>query len=209
MNKTLKLIFIIFIIIIVILTIVVLVATFLTGEKKGTNNNQNSNAVTTNVNQTTNTTPSNANQTTENANAVTNTNQAEQPSDLESSLKSIASNFAERFGSYSNDSDYENVTKLMIYMSESMKSWADQYIQEQQQANPPGSEYYGIITKALSTNTVSLEEGKGTAEFTVSTQRRENSGGEEANVFYQDITIKFVKEKGNWRVNEVHWQEVK
>ncbi|PIS42231.1 MAG: hypothetical protein COT24_04615 [Candidatus Kerfeldbacteria bacterium CG08_land_8_20_14_0_20_40_16] len=210
MNKNLKIVFIIVAALTVILTIVALVVAFLTADKKGSN--QNTNVTITNEGQATNATSNNTNAGNtgnENTNtSPTNTAGTEPATTLESSLKTTASNFTERFGSYSNDSDYENISKLMIYMSESMQKWADHYIKEQQAASLPDAEYYGITTKALSTKTISLDEDKGTAEFTVSTQRRETAGSQEAKVFYQDVTIKFIKESGSWKVNEALWQTV-
>ncbi|PIY96822.1 MAG: hypothetical protein COY66_02750 [Candidatus Kerfeldbacteria bacterium CG_4_10_14_0_8_um_filter_42_10] len=210
MNKNLKVVFIVVAALTVILTIVALVVAFLTADKKGTN--QNTNVTITNEGQTTNITPGNTSITNTNGGntntSVTNTNDAEPTTTVEASLKTTASNFTERFGSYSNDSNFENITKLAIYMSESMQEWADNYVEEQQADNQPDAAYYGITTKVLSTKTVSLDENKGTAEFTVSTQRRETSGNQDAKVFYQDLSIKFIKESGSWKVNEANWQAV-
>lgn len=215
MNKTLKIIFIAVAAIVIVLSIAVLLLTVFTGKRKGTvNADLNGNVSITNQTPATNTAPDSSNTNTAPTDENTNvglTNTEETPAaSLETSLKTTASNFAERFGSYSNQSNFENITKLMIYMSESMQKWANQYIEEQNKANPPEAEYYGITTKALSTTKLSLDEDKGTGEFTVTTQRREFKGNAEtATVFYQDVSIKFIKEEGAWKVNKAEWGEKK
>lgn len=208
MNKNLKIALIVIMALILIITIIVFLVIFFTAERKdetnvnvGTNTVVNTNTTT---NQATNTSSTGANINSTVTNANTNSAPAG-GSNMESFLQPIASNFAERFGSYSNHGNFENITKLEIYMSTSMKKWAEKYVAEQQANNNAGAEYYGITTKTLNVTTDSLDEDAGTAQFTVSTQRNESKAGEATTIMYKDIKIEFILESGEWKVNEATW----
>jgi hypothetical protein len=117
-------------------------------------------------------------------------------------LLKTAAAFAERFGSYSNQSNYENLLDLKMLMTEKMSQWADTLIAK-------GSDsqliYYGITTRALNTELKTITEDQ--AEVLVATQRQEAMASEENNkVYYKDILIKFAKEDGLWKVDGAYWQ---
>ena len=123
-------------------------------------------------------------------------------------LARMASAFAERFGSFSNQSDYGNVRDLQIFMTETMKIWAENYINDARARKTQTTIYYGIVTKAISSEAKQFDADTGQAEILVKTQRRESAGiaGNSA-TFYQDIIIKYIREQGVWRVNGVYWQD--
>ncbi|MFA5359853.1 MAG: hypothetical protein WC349_02750 [Patescibacteria group bacterium] len=122
-------------------------------------------------------------------------------------LVRMASAFAERFGSFSNQSDYGNIRDLQIFMTEKMKEWAENYISDARVKKTQTTIYYGIITKALSGQAKKFDSDIGQAEILVKTQRRESSGTSGNSLtFYQDILIKYIREQGVWRVDSVEWQ---
>lgn len=123
-------------------------------------------------------------------------------------LVRMASAFAERFGSFSNQSDYGNVRDLQIFMTSAMKIWAENYITDARARKTQTTIYYGIVTKAISSVTKQFDADAGLAEILVKTQRRESAGmaGNSA-TFYQDIIIKYVREQGVWRVDGIYWQD--
>jgi hypothetical protein len=122
-------------------------------------------------------------------------------------LVRMASAFAERFGSFSNQSDYGNIRDLQIFMTEKMKEWAKNYINDARVKKTQTTIYYGIITKALSGQAKKFDSDIGQAEILVKTQRRESSGTSGNSLtFYQDILIKYIREQGVWRVDSVEWQ---
>lgn len=122
-------------------------------------------------------------------------------------LKRMAGSFAERFGSYSNQSDYGNIRDLKLFMSSNMKEWADKYIQESIAKNTNSDIYYGITTKAVSKTVQLFDEDGGRSEVLVKTQRRESTGSTANAVnFYQNIIVSFVKEKSVWKVDSAYWQ---
>lgn len=124
----------------------------------------------------------------------------------EEQLKRTASLFVERFGSYSNQSNFSNVSDLKIYMSNNMKKWADDFV-EKNNIERDISVYYGITTKAISQKIESIDEDAGNSAILVNTLRRESGGDlSEDNSFYQEVLVKFVLEKGFWKVDSANWK---
>lgn len=123
----------------------------------------------------------------------------------EADLKKMAGSFAERFGSFSNQSNYANIEDLIIFMTASMKNWAENFISSASKGSGDSSIYYGITTKAITAETKSFNPEAGAAEILVKTQRKEATGAmSNFRFFYQDILITFNKE-GAWKVNSAVW----
>jgi len=121
----------------------------------------------------------------------------------------IAGSFAERFGTYSNQSNFGNIGSLKIFMSSKMKKWSDSYIKEQKEKKYDTSIYYGITTKAAASTVKEFDDDSGAASILVSTRRREATGtmNNYSNIFTQDILIGFVMENGAWKVDSAYWKE--
>lgn len=122
----------------------------------------------------------------------------------EVNLESLAKSFTERFGSFSNQSNYENITELKLVMSDSMIVWADNFVEDQKQKTADSDEYYGITTKAISVKNTNLSDYN--AVYMVSAQRVESFSDGKTNVFYQDIEITLVLENGEWKVDSAVWK---
>lgn len=124
-------------------------------------------------------------------------------------LERLAKSFSERFGSFSNQSNYSNITDLKMFMSEKMQKWADTYVAKNSKSSSDNAVYYGVTTKALSVKTQSYNESAGTAEIIVQTRRRESVGtsNNSSNLYSQDILISFVKEDSAWKVSSAYWQD--
>jgi len=126
---------------------------------------------------------------------------------LEATFKAVAVTFAERFGSYSNQSNFQNLEDLSDLMTVKMKNWADNFILEQENTIANGAIFYGITTRALSAKVVSFDESLGRAEISVSTQRQESKGSTiNPRIFYQEILLKLAKTSDGWKVDEAAWQ---
>ena len=121
----------------------------------------------------------------------------------------IAGSFAERFGAYSNQSNFGNISSLKIFMSSKMKKWSDSYIKEQKEKNYDFSIYYGITTKTIASELKDFDDDLGFASVLISTRRREATGtmNNYSNTFNQDILIDFAMEDGAWKVDSVYWRE--
>ena len=123
-------------------------------------------------------------------------------------LKRMASSFAERFGSYSNQSNFGNITELKIFMSRRMQEWADDYVNERRGRGSAADLYYGITTRAVAQEVKEIDDDTGKAVILVKTRRREASGStiNTSDVFDQDIIIDLVREGGAWKVDGAAWQ---
>ncbi|OGF27754.1 hypothetical protein A2331_06630 [Candidatus Falkowbacteria bacterium RIFOXYB2_FULL_34_18] len=123
-------------------------------------------------------------------------------------LMRIASSFAERLGSYSNQSNFNNIKDLDVFMSKKMQKWANDYIVQKNKENIMSEVYYGIITQSTDAQVEDIDEDAGTASVLVKTRRREFLGSKEnaSDVFAQNIIVDYIKESGIWKVNEATWQ---
>jgi len=120
-------------------------------------------------------------------------------------LQGIASSFAERYGSYSNQSNYENITDLKPFMTQVMQNWADNFIKQARAEQPDDKIYYGIFTRALNSQTESFSSNKVIVK--VSCQKQESVGSSSnSKVYYQQAKVTFFKEDGSWRVAKIEWE---
>lgn len=123
-------------------------------------------------------------------------------------LKRMAGSFAERFGSFSNQSDYGNIRDLKIFMTKKMQNWADKYIADAIAQKADTSSYYGVTSKAVTKESVNFDDDTGKAQILVNLQRREAIGTpNNATSFYQGLDVYYIKEAGVWRVDDAVWRE--
>jgi hypothetical protein len=128
----------------------------------------------------------------------------------EDDLVKTAEAFAERFGSYSNYSNFSNFSDLQIFMTSSMKTWADEYVAGLRAAAKEGEAYYGITTNAITGKAIEYNESAGTAKIVITTSRRESaSEGLESSAYNQDIELSLKKVNGEWLVDRAVWQNKK
>lgn len=141
-------------------------------------------------------------------NAVANTapvNQNTNTVSEELKLIRLANLFTERFGSFSSESDYQNIVDLKSYMTRVMQAWADNYV-KQLRAQPQIGSFNSVVTKVLSTKILSQVSIK--AEVQVTAQRREKNPDINVDQTYvQSINLEFVKEDDTWLVEKAAWQE--
>lgn len=122
-------------------------------------------------------------------------------------LKKMAMSFAERFGSYSTHSDFSNISDLKIFMTDNMKSWADNFIKVGRRGISEDPDYEGVITRAISAEVNDYDLNSETATVSVQakkTKTSEKSG--QSDTSYGKIDIFFKKEKGEWKVDDAEWQ---
>ena len=125
----------------------------------------------------------------------------------EEAVKKIAMSFAERFGSFSNQSNYSNIEDLKIFMTKSMGNWAEGYLRELKELKNNDGEYYGITTKAVSAEAKSFDKNKGEAEIVVTTRRQESKGSVVGSYFNQELTLKMAKDGSIWKADSASWQK--
>ncbi len=123
-------------------------------------------------------------------------------------VKKMAMSFAERFGSFSNQSNYSNVEDLQIFMTKNMDSWALGYLSDlKKQKTDASGQYYGIITKAISAQVNNFDSAHGQAEVVITCRRQETKGASVGAYFTQNLTIKMAKEDGAWKADSASWQK--
>lgn len=122
----------------------------------------------------------------------------------ESSLLRLAKIFVERYGSYSNKNDFENIKNLQSLMTDKFQKESEAYI-KLNESDDEAAQYYGITTTAASMKIVALEEGSsGTVE--VATRRVESRQGEDPTTYTQYIDVFFKNVDGTWKVHNVKWK---
>lgn len=118
----------------------------------------------------------------------------------EAELERMAFSFAERFGSYSSESNFQNLRDLEIFMTASMRGWVADLISK---ADAKGESLATkTTTKALSVRESSLDETSGVGSFLISTQRTKQDG----EVYYQDILLNLEKIGDAWKVDGAYWK---
>ncbi len=125
----------------------------------------------------------------------------------EDDFRQISRPFVERFGSYSNQSNYSNIDDLKIFMTSKMRDWADDYIRDLKVSAPVEQEFYGVTTKSLLEPKITefdLDESR--VELLLTVQREESFSSKPSNIFSQDIKVIFIKEGGEWLVDGAFWQ---
>lgn len=123
-------------------------------------------------------------------------------------VKPVAIAFVERFGTYTNHSNFESIRGLNSIMTTLMVSWTtDIYLPKLEKEHAPDGFFYRITAKAPVVQV--LESTDNTAKIKVTSQREEQIGTEKPRVFLQDILLDLVNENNVWLVNAAYWQKEK
>jgi len=115
-------------------------------------------------------------------------------------------NFIESLGSYSNQSDFQNMVGLKVFATSKMQIWIDNFIKKEKEQNKLVNNYYGITTKALSIKENNFNTEKNQVNILINVQRQEAKESTlNFKVFYQDVLVKSIKEGEYWKIDEVEW----
>jgi len=118
------------------------------------------------------------------------------------SIRTLAETFAERYGSYSTEANFANLTDVLVLMSPSLAADTEAFIDSA--ATP--TDAYGVTTRVVSTKILSQDEEAGVASVEVSTQREEARGGStDTTIKYQTLSLELVKIDGSWFVDSAVW----
>lgn len=119
-----------------------------------------------------------------------------------SGATTIAKLFVERYGSYSNEAEFQNLVDVLPLMTDSFAGETKALIASSQ---PPES-YYGVSTAVLTVAVEEMDETKGVAKMKMQTQREISEGStQNTSVKYQEIRLELIKEAGVWKVNSAIW----
>lgn len=121
----------------------------------------------------------------------------------QSVLTALARVFAEKYGSFSSEGNFENIKDLKSISTARLAALFDSYMS----ANPLSqTEFYGITTKAINTEIITLNAEETDAQILVGTQRAETKGSGNPRVFYQNIILRILKSDNLWKVDAADWQ---
>lgn len=158
----------------------------------------------TNTNQTTD-----SNTTTTTTDSQTNTGTTTTPNDgsnvvisnERTSITRAAISFTERYGSYSSDSNFENIEALDSVMTNDMKGQAANVVKN----GIDSQEYYSISTQAVSVKFVDFVDGSTGATVEVFTRRTEQKGLSDPVIFSQTARLQLNKVDNQWKTDDFKW----
>ena len=139
---------------------------------------------------------------TESASEIREQREQEERADT-ASLQSASKTFAERYGSYSTEANFANLTDVLPLMTKAYATTTAAYIAT---AVSPKT-YYGVTTRVITVKVDAEDDTAGTAQVTLTTQREEAKGSvQSVTVKYQDLVLSFEKEGGEWKVSNAVWK---
>jgi len=119
-------------------------------------------------------------------------------------LTTLAKMFIERYGTWSNQSDFSNFTDLYSYMTDGLKTETQNFVLAQQTALKTTSTYYGLTTRVLSLSLANIVTDT-SAEFTANVQQQETKINQTA-ALSKKVTLDFLKQGADWRVNQISFK---
>lgn len=123
-------------------------------------------------------------------------------------VRPVAIAFVERFGTYTNDSNYESIRGIKSIMTPSMVDWTETvYLPKLETEHPVNGFFYRITAKAPVVQV--LESSATSAKVKLTTQREEQIGTEKPRAFLQEIILDFINEDNTWLVDAAYWQKEK
>ena len=124
--------------------------------------------------------------------------------DNERGALSVARLFAERFGTFTSQSNFEGIRELTQKSTETMSSWLlNNYIPELRNKYP-ADKYAGQTTNILSAQIISINENQ--AEASVRTQQSLKIGTDAPVVKSPTLRLKLIKEGETWLVDNARWE---
>ncbi|MBI4450241.1 hypothetical protein HY634_04220 [Candidatus Uhrbacteria bacterium] len=129
------------------------------------------------------------------------------PPPAEAAVRQLAMTFAERYGSYSSEGNFVNVTDLMPLMTERYQRTTEQELVRLRQ-QPRAAEFSSTMTVVMKTE-VTLPNGDASREATarVLTQRTDIRSGDAPRTYGQTLTVQLLKISEGWRVDSATWEK--
>ena len=118
-------------------------------------------------------------------------------------LTALARMFIERYGTWSNQSNFENFTDLYFYMTDGLKAETQNFVVNQQADFSADAIYYGLTTRVLSLDLNNIVTDT-SAEFSANIQQQETKDGQTA-VLSKKAVLDFIKQGADWKVNQINF----
>lgn len=129
---------------------------------------------------------------------------ADAPRVQEVSAHTVARTFVERIGSYSSESDYQNVNDVAGLVTVELAARLREDVEDARAKAPDDGGYYGISTSFVGAENIA--ESEVSIVLLVQTQREESFGSPgNSTVRYQTVEVTLVKEQEEWKVSEYTW----
>lgn len=112
--------------------------------------------------------------------------------------------FAERYGSYSNQGDYQNLKDLLSIMTASYRSTTEDFLTSVEGA-APALVYEGYTATKISSEEISYNESSGTAQYEVVLQQLKIADNEELVIEYPVLRVGLQRIDDDWFVAKAEW----
>ncbi|MBI4215224.1 MAG: hypothetical protein HY602_00685 [Parcubacteria group bacterium] len=124
-----------------------------------------------------------------------------------SEARRVARTFVERYGSYSTQTNFQNLEDVMYLAADTLKISLQKTLEEKRKSAAAEFAYSGMTTQVLSDEIVSGGLGDEKVVVLLKTQRS-SSNGSAANVktVYQDAEVTLLKIEGEWKVESIAWK---
>ncbi len=125
----------------------------------------------------------------------------------EASAQVVGKIFAERYGSYSSESELANIEDVLDICTSSYRATLERFMNDMHGASAAET-YYGVSTRVLSVKTTEMNAEGTTARLELLTQREEANGTVgNTSVSYQTMVLEMEKQGDAWKVNNATWQK--
>lgn len=114
----------------------------------------------------------------------------------------MAELFAERYGSYSNQGDYQNLRDLLPVMTARYRSSTEAFLATAESA--PGQPYEGVTSVKISTEVRSIDEDS--AVIAVTLQQSRVAGAATPTIGYRTLRMELEIVGTDWRVDKAVWE---
>jgi len=126
--------------------------------------------------------------------------------ETQAALVALAISFGERYGSFSSQSNFDNIRSLQSVMTDKMKASAENYKKESRDLFDRYS-FYGVTLKHINNQIISLNESETQAQILVKMQKNETKGNDRIGTTSgQDLMITLIKADGIWKIDQAVWQ---
>lgn len=124
-------------------------------------------------------------------------------SPAQASAQTVTRNFAERFGTYSTDVAFTNISEVQELTTPEYYA----ALQGQVYTLPEGTEYQGRTTRAISVEQTGGAEASGAMTFTVTVQHELTTADRSSSALEYQTAIVSVEQRGSaWLVSNFAWQ---
>jgi len=116
--------------------------------------------------------------------------------------RQMAELFAERYGSYSNQGDYQNLRDLLPVMTARYRQETEAYLQTAEAAT--GQPYVGVTSVKISTDVRSITDDD--AVIAVTLQQAKTTGTDAPVLGYRTLRMELKLVGSDWRVDKAAWE---